>query len=71
MNKEEIKREIEYLRNKQSRYGWREGDSESSKSFNECGINALTITMKVDQLKRQVYNHAKHRKANRDTQGVW
>lgn len=28
MDKEEIKREIEYLRDKQARYGWREGDSE-------------------------------------------
>lgn len=28
MSKEEIKREIEYLRDKQARYGWREGDAE-------------------------------------------
>lgn len=28
MNKEEVKKEIEYLRNKRSQYGWREGDSD-------------------------------------------
>ena len=28
MSKEEIKREMEYLRDKQAKYGWREGDSE-------------------------------------------
>lgn len=28
MTKEECKKEIEYLRDKQSKYGWREGDSE-------------------------------------------
>lgn len=28
MSKEEVKKEIEYLRDKQSKYGWRDGDSE-------------------------------------------
>ena len=28
MSKEEVKKEIEYLRDKQSRCGWREGDAE-------------------------------------------
>lgn len=28
MSKEEVKREIEYLRDKQAKYGWRDGDSE-------------------------------------------
>ena len=28
MSKDEVKKEIEYLRNKQSNYGWREGDAE-------------------------------------------
>jgi|GEM_PF-2964583 len=32
MSKEEVKKEIEYLRDKRSKYGWRDGDSER---FNE------------------------------------
>ena len=32
MSREEVKKEIEYLRDKRSKYGWRDGDSER---FNE------------------------------------
>ena len=43
MSKEEVKREIEYLRDKRAKYGWREGDSEKMDKLQEMWDNFAHI----------------------------
>ena len=43
MSKEEVKREIEYLRDKQAKYGWREGDSERFEKLQKLWENFAHI----------------------------
>lgn len=46
MSKEEVKKEIEYLRDKRSKYGWRDGDSERFDELQKLWENLAHIDEK-------------------------
>ena len=43
MSKEEVKKEIEYLRDKRAKYGWREGDAEKFEKLQKMWENFAHI----------------------------